>query len=290
MSENVNDVTYEVADDPVITDVTGQAIVTKLEAIKNAVQPTNPCLDIDIAIPTSGWSSDSPYTYTYSNAHITSGCAVKVNFLEGSADTVALYLEYEKVTGGVRFTAPVKPTAEVNVRIHVLNADATAVVATTADEVSTSAVSGAANVEDALGSLSDQIGTLSSLTTTAKTSAVAAINEVNANLKNRTFTNLSVYQSRCTVVDGGIVKIGSFVVLNVIIKASETSSNSPTVLTIPSGYRATKKTVLTCMENDVDSFGSHLGTNIVAGTQNDSIFLKSITSGNYYIISGVWIV
>lgn len=143
--------------DPPMLDTTGQDIVTKLDQIKDAVQPTNTCLDIDISIPANGWSNNSPYTYTYTNAHISYGCSVKVDFLEGAQDTKVLYLEYEKVVNGVRFTSATKPTTAIPVRLHVLNADATSAMATTADEVSTSAVSGSANVEDALGSLSEHI-------------------------------------------------------------------------------------------------------------------------------------
>ena len=155
--------------DPVILDSTGLSIVQKLDQIKDAVQPTNPCLDIDITIPASGWSSTAPYTYTYSNAHITTGCAVEVNYLESeNADTV-LYLEYEKVNGGVRFEAPTKPSAGIPVRIHIMNADATSVLSITADEVSTDAVSGTSNVEDALSSLSDHIGMLDPITITDRT-------------------------------------------------------------------------------------------------------------------------
>ena len=142
---------------PVLTDATGANIVTKLEAIKNAVQPTNACTDIDITIPASGWSGSSPYMYTYATAHVTPGCSVKVNFLEGSEDTSVFYLEYEKVSTGVRFTAPSLPDSDIPVRIHILAADAESVAATSADQVSTDAVLGASNVQQALGTLNDQI-------------------------------------------------------------------------------------------------------------------------------------
>ena len=145
---------------PPILNETGEAIVTKLEAIKNAVQPTNPCTDIDISIPASGWSSSSPYQYTYTNSHITAGCEVKVGYLEGAESCSVLYLEYEKVTNGVRFTAPTKPSVAIPVRIHILAADASSVVATTADQVSTNVISGQSNVEGALGSLADHIAAL----------------------------------------------------------------------------------------------------------------------------------
>jgi len=148
----------QVYEDPVMLDSTGLAMVTKLEAIKNAVQPVNAGTDIDLLIPSSGWTSSSPYQYTYTNSHITSGCMVKVNFLEGNNYTTPLYLNFEKITNGIIFTAPTKPTNDISVRVHIFSADTTSTTATNAEAVSTSAVSGANNVEDALGSLSNQIG------------------------------------------------------------------------------------------------------------------------------------
>ncbi len=170
---------------PVILDSTGQSILTALGQIKEAVQPTNSCLDIDISLPTTGWSGDGPYTYTYSNTHITSGCAVKVNFLESASSGGVLCLDYEKVTGGVQFTSDSVPTATIPVRIHVLNADATSTTATTADAVSTDAVSGASNVQDALSTLNTQIGTLrikdiidATRTTVSSTSSTTNIDQL----------------------------------------------------------------------------------------------------------------
>lgn len=138
--------------EPPILDTTGLRIAQSLEEIRDAVQPTNSCIDIDISLPGTGWTGNGPYTYTYNNAHITTGCKVKVNFLETeSASGGILYLEYEKVVGGIQFTAKSVPTAQIPVRIHILNADAESIMATTADEVSTNAVTGASNVEQALG-------------------------------------------------------------------------------------------------------------------------------------------
>ena len=144
--------------DPMMLDSTGQDIVQKLELIKQAVQPTNACIDVDVSLPTTGWTGNGPYTYTYNNAHISTGCKVKVNFLETeSTSGGVLYLEYEKIVGGVQFTAQSVPTDPIPVRIHILNADAESIMATTADEVSTNAVAGASNVEQALSAVSDDI-------------------------------------------------------------------------------------------------------------------------------------
>lgn len=144
--------------DPMMLDSTGQDIVQKLELIKQAVQPTNACIDVDVSLPTTGWTGNGPYTYTYNNAHISTGCKVKVNFLETeSTSGGVLYLEYEKIVGGVQFTAQSVPTDPIPVRIHILNADAESIMATTADEVSTNAIAGASNVEQALSAVSDDI-------------------------------------------------------------------------------------------------------------------------------------
>ena len=185
---------------PPVLDTTGQNIVSKLDQIKDAVQPINPCLDIDISIPANGWSSSSPYTYTYSNNHISSGCSVKVDFLEGAQSTKVLYLEFEKVVNGVRFTSATKPTTAIPVRLHILNADATSAMSTTADEVSTSAVSGSANVEDALGSLSEQIG----------------------NLMN-SITNMYRQEIGIDSISGGYIKIGKAVFVDVMFTCTNPS-------------------------------------------------------------------
>lgn len=129
-------------------------IADKLDEMIEVLQPTNACTDIDISIPSSGWSSSSPYQYTYLNSKITDGCSIKTNFLEGNTDAV-LYLESEKVTGGVRFTAPTKPTTSISVRIHVLNADATSTSSIDATEVSTNVISGSSNVAQALTSINN---------------------------------------------------------------------------------------------------------------------------------------
>lgn len=132
-------------------------IVAKLGEIKDVLQPANVGIDLDIAIPAGSWSSSSPYTYTYSNTKISTGCGIKVEFLDDTVDSTIGYLEYEKVAGGVRFTAPAAPVSDIKVRIHILNADAEGIEGISADEVSTDAISGAGNVQDALETLDTAI-------------------------------------------------------------------------------------------------------------------------------------
>lgn len=115
------------------------------------------------------------------------------------------------------------------------------------------------------------------------------ISSLSDQIANNTFYTPTVYQSRCTIDSGGVVKIGKFVILNIIIKASTTASNSPQILTLPNSYASKVKTSLTCMENDENAFGDHLGSDAVCGIHYDKIFIKSITNDKYYFINGVWI-
>jgi len=118
-------------------------------------------MDIDISLPVNGWSATQPYTYTWLNSNVTDGCTVKVYFLTGSEEDDTLFLEFEKVAGGVQFTAPTMPTDPIPVRIHLIYFE-TGIndqQPTEADRISTDAIHGAANVEEALTTLDTNIKT-----------------------------------------------------------------------------------------------------------------------------------
>lgn len=98
------------------------------------------------------------------------------------------------------------------------------------------------------------------------------------------------YSSRCTVDSGGLYKIGPLVVLDVQITAYHTASNSPTMLTIPSGYRPTGHLVsLTCVDvsNGVSNIAGFQGGMI---NTSGSLFLQATTNMHNYVIQGTWIV
>lgn len=138
--------------DPIILDKTGQDIVDALNELKEGVQPSNIYLDMEISIPTNGWSSTAPYTYTWLNSRITTECGVEVHFKDGAETIDMSYLEYEKTIGGITFMIDKIPNAAVPLVIRIINAKADAIIdATSADMVTTSAVPGASNVEEALG-------------------------------------------------------------------------------------------------------------------------------------------
>lgn len=137
--------------DPVLLDSTGQDILDALNGIKEGVQPSNIYLDMEISIPTNGWSSSAPYTYTWLNSRITTECGVEVHFKDGAETIDMSYLEYEKTIGGIIFTIDKVPNAAVPLVIRIINAKADAIIdATSADMVTTSAVPDASNVEEAL--------------------------------------------------------------------------------------------------------------------------------------------
>ena len=143
---------------PMMLDTTGQALVTALNNLTAATQPTNVYVDIPFAIPAGGWSAESPYTYTWQNSHVTPECAVTVYFKDGAEDTEIMYLAYEKTVGGINFTAPSLPTENIPLIARILNADATTIISVPdATLVASEAVSGAANVEEALGILEDGV-------------------------------------------------------------------------------------------------------------------------------------
>lgn len=117
---------------------------------------SNVCVDMDITIATTDWSSSAPYTYDWMNQVISGDCSVEVNYLAGALNYKDVYISYEKITGGIEFTAPVKPTVDIPVRIHIVNTLASDVLDLSGDMISTSAVNGAVNVDEALGVLNDR--------------------------------------------------------------------------------------------------------------------------------------
>ena len=149
---------------PVMLDQTGQGIISALGNIRSVLTPTNVYRDVPLTITPSDWSSTSPYTYTWLSAYVTADSGVEVSFKDGAENVPIDFLEYDKVTGGVQFTAPYIPTENVPVIVRILYADAAAIApANEASEVAQSAISGEATVEDALGNLDNKTDALKRL-------------------------------------------------------------------------------------------------------------------------------
>ena len=217
---------YEDVTDPIITDSTGQQILTAINNLKNAVAPSDAYLDIELTLTTSGWSNMSPSTYTWSSENVTSECGIEVYFANGSESVESTpYIQYEKGSQSVVFTAPTKPTANIPVIVRILKAKAESVTTINAEMVATDAISGASNVQDALesvntsmGNISEQIGTLNSKISTS-TATVTFVQNVTED------SNLTVKKSGNVVCINGRIKI-----------LADISGLGAVLFALPSGY------------------------------------------------------
>ena len=81
----------------------------------------------DIAIATTDWSA-SPYTYTWTNANVTATCYIMVVFKTDPRSVFAGDLNYDKVTGGIQFTATSLPTGTLNVVVTIIDSNTPAIV------------------------------------------------------------------------------------------------------------------------------------------------------------------
>ena len=137
----------------------------------STIKPVHAGIQVPFTIATSSWATTSPYTYTWTDSRVTAGCRVEVAFDSSSTDASVEYISFEKVSGGIKFTAPSIPTASIAVVVTLVNAQTGNVQAIQASDVSISntGISGAANVNEALTSLNEQIkkATYTSVTTSA---------------------------------------------------------------------------------------------------------------------------
>ena len=150
----------QVITDPIFLDSTANDMITALEGIRDAVQPINIYLDIEMSIPVNGWSQSVPYSYTWLNQRITTECGVEVAYKDGAESVDMAYLEYEKVPGGIRFTINKLPDKAIPLVVRVINAMANAVIEPVdASLITESAVPQTANVEEALENHESRITT-----------------------------------------------------------------------------------------------------------------------------------
>ena len=133
---------------------------TVAEAMKNAVGDVS--VDYPFTIQTTDWSNTAPYTYTWTNAAIVAKVGVRVEFGTGADTNDVPYLEVAKVSGGVQFTAPNKPTKSIPIVVHVINAEAASITTISDDMVSSNVITGTANVEEAIVNLDNRVTTLNS--------------------------------------------------------------------------------------------------------------------------------
>lgn len=157
-------------------------------AVKDAIEAiANVVTEVPLTITPSDWASTSPYSYTWTDSRVLADSSVEVEFLESSAETGTLYLSYEKSSGGggIVFTPSSLPTANVAVLIIITNAKAHSGSSIAADTVATDAVSGAANVDEALSLHNEAIANLVKVETksvTTQGNGVASLSTTEAGM------------------------------------------------------------------------------------------------------------
>lgn len=120
----------------------------------------HPVVNVSMTIPVNGWSNSSPYTYTWTDSRVTATSDVEVEYLSGAEDADGDYIEYEKVSGGIEFTSPTKPTTGIPVAITIKRAKNESITEVDGSMVETDVITGAENVDEALGVLDNDIGSL----------------------------------------------------------------------------------------------------------------------------------
>ena len=143
----------KVIDDPTAVTSTEFTILNnRLLAVENV------CTDTNIVIETTDWEQNSGvYEYTWESSIINSACSVEVMLRDGSESSGLESFEFEKVAGGVKFTADILATGDLPLTVRVINAKADAFQTLTASDIYTEAVTGADNVEEALTAIVEDI-------------------------------------------------------------------------------------------------------------------------------------
>lgn len=140
-----------ISDPTAITSTEFDILNNRLLAVENVYTDTS------INIATSSWTlSSDEYVYTWVSQNVTTACGIEVFLMDGAENAGIESFEYEKVTGGVKFTSAVQPTGSLPVTIRIINAKASDIETITADMVATDVITGAVNVEEALEILDEK--------------------------------------------------------------------------------------------------------------------------------------
>lgn len=215
-------------------------------------------LEVSFSIPANGWSNSAPYEYTWRSSNLRAECTVEAEFYSGAENTDAIYFEYEKVdpetTGGnygVKFTSPNKPASAVPVCVRMNNAKAEAITSVNAEMVATDAISGAANVQEALSGL-------------------------NSKLTQQTISFTSAAQNVSILVQNNVL-INKVLFISCMIDVTATYSSGDVLLTIPGTFARRFDTELSN------------GTKLLGSKDSGGIKINSTPSlpPETYVINGV---
>lgn len=129
-------------------------MLSHISNISNVVQ------DIPLTIAPSDWSSYlGSYVYNWTDIRVASGSSLDVEVLESTGDDIS-YVGFEKTSNGIQFTVDHEPTDNIQLVVRIVNAKADVGNQINADIVATDAISGAANVDEALTIIDNRIDSL----------------------------------------------------------------------------------------------------------------------------------
>lgn len=81
---------------------------------------SNVCVEFDVTIASTDWSSSSPYTYTWYNNAVGANSKVVVLLNDGAEAAGIDDFTYDKVTGGVQFTTDELPVGNLPLHIQIV--------------------------------------------------------------------------------------------------------------------------------------------------------------------------
>ena len=139
-----------IADPTAVTSTEFDILNNRLMAVENV------CTRHNVTIATTDWSSTAPYTYEWENSLINATCSVKVFVTDGSEDAEIEGIGYTQAVGKVIFTTDELPVDDLPLLVEITNAKAEAFQQLSAEEISSEAIAGCDNVEEALENLDEQ--------------------------------------------------------------------------------------------------------------------------------------
>lgn len=114
--------------------------------------------------------------------------------------------------------------------------------------------------------------------------------EINSSLTNKELWAWSD-NTRFQMIDGGYKNMGSYVIINLVVKAKTSATNSPSISSVASAYKPTVDTALSCI--DITSgISSAITDSVPCGISSaaGTIYIKSIITDHIYAITGYYLI
>lgn len=160
---------------------------TEFDVLDNRLQNVeNVYVDETITIATTDWNNGS---YTWQSDLITANCGIELMETANSDDAEISYLGWTKTTGSITFTITETPADDLEIIVRIINAKANQLVSLTGGDISTDVITGADNVDEALGVLDDAITTNSDHIATLNSKLGTSCNTI-AELKTAAANNI----------------------------------------------------------------------------------------------------